>query len=278
MRRTVGPQAKNRWILPVRHDKSNKMPAPLLPPTHHTPAHQLLTDHVALITGASRGIGRATAERLGAVGVKIVLAARSERALRETAATIRNAGGDAVAVPTDVGQAAQLEALVRTALDQYGRIDILVNNAGYGPPRTPVVKSRLSDWSELVQVNLLAAMALTKHVLPPMIERRHGAIVMLGSRAGLAGRAGEAAYAASKFGLRGFTQALFAEVRQYGIKVSYLCPGYVDTGLIPRNKRVDREKLLRVSDVAEAIYHIVTCSPRGCPAEVVLEPQLDPFR
>ncbi len=236
-----------------------------------------LSEQVALITGAGRGIGRAIALRLAQAGAKAVLAARTEQELRETARSIQDAGGEALPVPTDLQQDEQVTTLVETTLARYERIDILVNNAGGGPPRTPIVKSRLSDWESVLRVNLFAAMSLTQQVLPAMIECRHGTIIMLGSTASLSGRAGEAAYAASKFGLRGFTQALFAEARRYGIKVSLLCPGSVDTALIPYNKRLNREKLLSPNDVAEAAYHIVTASPRACPAEVILQPQFEPF-
>ena len=249
-----------------------------MPAREPHPTDRPLTGRVALITGAGRGIGRAIAEKFARAGATLVLAARSGRELDECAAAIRTAGGEALTVPADLGLADQVDALAASTLDRYGRIDILVNNAGYGPPRTPIVKSQSTDWQRLVQVNLLAAMTLTKCALPGMIGRRRGAVVMLGSPAGLAGRAGEAAYAASKFGLRGFTQALFAEVRRYGIKASYLCPGHVDTALLPPNKRLERDTLLRPADVAEAAYHIVTSPPRSCPVEVVLEPQIDPFR
>ena len=206
-----------------------------------------------------------------------MLAARTEQELQATARGIQDNGGEALSVPTDLEQAEQVTTLVEKTLARYEHIDILVNNAGGGPPRTPIVKSRLSDWESVLRLNLFAAMSLTRHVLPAMIERRHGTIIMLGSTASLSGRAGEAAYAASKFGLRGFTQALFEEVRRYGIKVSLLCPGSVDTALIPYNKRLDRDKLLSPTDVAQAAYNIVSSAPRACPAEVILQPQFEPF-
>ena len=237
-----------------------------------------LTDRIALITGAGRGIGRAMALRLAQAGARTVLASRTEHELQETAQVIREGGGEALVVPTDVQYAEQLAALVRSTLAHYDHIDILVNNAGGGPPRTPIVKSRLSDWEQVLQVNLLAAMSLTQRILPSMIKRQQGTIIMVGSTASFTGRAGEAAYAASKFGLRGFTQSLFEEVRRYGIKVSFLCPGYVDTTLIPQNKRIDRGRLLSPDDVAEAAYNIVTSSPRACPAEVILQPQFESFQ
>ena len=206
-----------------------------------------------------------------------MLAARTEQELQDTARSIQDTGGEALSIPTDLEQAEQVTTLVEKTLARYEHIDILVNNAGGGPPRTPIVKSRLTDWESVLRLNLFAAMSLTRHILPAMIERRHGTIIMLGSTASLSGRAGEAAYAASKFGLRGFTQALFEEVRRYGIKVSLLCPGSVDTALIPYNKRLDRDKLLSPTDVAEAAYDIVSSAPRACPAEVILQPQFEPF-
>jgi short-subunit dehydrogenase len=96
--------------------------------------------------------------------------------------------------------------------------------------------------------------------------------------AGLAGKAGEAAYTAAKFGVRGFSQSLFEEVREYGIKVSTICPGYVDTALIPPNRRVNRSKMLSPEDVAEAVYGVAVSSPRSCPFEIILHPQQDPFK
>jgi NADP-dependent 3-hydroxy acid dehydrogenase YdfG len=256
------------WIVPSPHGKSNKMP---------TETH-LLAGRIALITGASRGIGRATAVRLAQAGAVTVLAARTESDLLIVAEAIRSFGMDTLVVPTDVTNDQQLEVLVNTTQDRFGHIDILVNNAGGGPLRTPVVKARLADWQWIIRTNLWATMVLTKQVLPSMIERRSGSIVNLCSLAGLSGKAGEAAYAAAKFGVRGFSQSLFEEVREYGIKVSTLCPGYVDTALIPPNRRVDRSKMLSPDDVAQAVYEVVTASARSCPLEIVLYPQHNPLK
>lgn len=237
-----------------------------------------LTGRIALITGASRGIGQAVALRLAQAGAATVLAARTEQQLHEVAEAVCVSGAEALAVPTDVTSDHQLEALVNAALARFGRIDILVNNAGGGPPRTPVVKARTADWQWTLRTNLWATMMLTKLVLPSMIARQSGAIVNICSLAGLTGKAGEAAYAAAKFGIRGFSQSLFEEVREHGIKVSTICPGYVDTVLIPPNRRVDRDKMLSPADVAEAVYEVAVSSPRCCPAEIVLYPQHDPLK
>jgi NAD(P)-dependent dehydrogenase (short-subunit alcohol dehydrogenase family) len=237
-----------------------------------------LAGRVALITGASRGIGQATALRLARAGAAIVLAARTEPDLSAVAEIIRTLGMEALVVPTDVIDDQQLEALVDATLARFGHIDLLVNNAGGGPPRTPVVKARIMDWEWTLRVNLWATMVLTKLVLPSMIERRSGAIVNICSLASLTGKTGEAVYAAAKFGVRGFSQSLFEEVREYGIKVSTLCPGYVDTALIPPNRRVDRSKMLSPEDVAEAVYGVVVSPARCCPLEIVLQPQHDPLK
>lgn len=237
-----------------------------------------LKSHVALITGASRGIGRAIALRLAQAQVTVVLVARTVSALDVTANEIRIAGGEVVIMPGDVTHDEQVTTLVHRVVAQLGHIDILVNNAGGGPPRTPVVQSRLSDWEWTLRVNLWATMHLTRLIVPDMITRRSGTIINIASLAALSGKGGEAAYAAAKFGVRGFSQSLFEEVREFGVKVCTVCPGYVDTNLIPPNRRVDRNKMLSPQDVAEAVYSAVVASPRSCPTEVILQPQYDPMR
>jgi len=119
-------------------------------------------------------------------------------------------------------------------------------------------------------------MVLVRLVLPDMLAHGYGTIVNIASIAAKRGRAGEAAYAAAKFGLIGFTQSLFAEVRDHGIKVVAICPGLVDTDLIPQNKRVDRAKFLQPSDIADAVFDVLASPVRACPTEIVLEPQYDP--
>jgi 3-oxoacyl-[acyl-carrier protein] reductase len=248
--------------------KATKMPPELHP----------LLGQIAIITGASRGIGRAIALHLAHSGATTVLAARDEQALHEVTRLIHANGGTSLVVPTDVTVDEQLSRLIESTLARYGQIDILVNNAGGGPPRTPIIKARLADWEWTLRVNLWATMVLSKLVLPGMIERQQGAIINICSLAGLTGKAGEAAYAAAKFGVRGFTQSLFDEVHEHGIKVSSIFPGYVDTALIPPNRRVGRTKMLRPEDVAEAVYGVVMSSARSCPVEVILQPQRDPFK
>jgi 3-oxoacyl-[acyl-carrier protein] reductase len=237
-----------------------------------------LSGTVALITGASRGIGRATALRLSQAGATTVLAARTVSDLCAVADLIRTGEHEAMSVPTDVTDDRQLEALVQTVIERFGHIDIVINNAGGGTPRTLVAKANLRDWEWTLRVNLWATMYLSRLVLPGMVERRKGTIVNISSLAGFTGKAGESAYAAAKFGVRGFSQSLFEEVREYGIKVCTICPGYVDTTLIPPNRRIDRTKMISPEDVAQTVYSVVVSSPRSCPTEIVLQPQQEPLR
>jgi len=231
---------------------------------------------VALITGAGRGIGRATALRLARAGCTLALVARTEAELRAVAEEAAAHGGRALALPADITDDRQLESTLRHVATELGTVTILINNAGWAPRRQPVTKAAVAEWDCLLATCLRAPMVLTHLLLPDMLARKHGAIVNVASLAAHHTRAGEAAYAAAKAGLLAFTRGVFAEVRDSGIRVSAVCPGYVDTGFVPANRRVDRGKFLRPEDVAEAIFQVLTCDLRVCPTQVVLEPQFDP--
>ena len=236
-----------------------------------------LRHEVAIVTGAGRGIGRAIAVRLAAAGCRVAAVARTESELNETVEQAVAAGADdMLAVRADVTHDAEMEQAVRMIMERLGRIAILVNNAGFAPPRASVLKTSLADWDLTLDTCLRAPMVLTRLVLPDMLAHGGGAVVNIASVAGKRGRPGEAAYAAAKFGLLGFTQSLYEEVRNCGIKVAAVCPGFVDTDLIPPNKQVDRAKFLQPDDVADAVLQIVTSPIRACPLEIVIEPQFDP--
>jgi len=187
-----------------------------------------LLGEVAIVTGASSGIGAATAIELGRRGASVVLAARREDDLNAHAQTIRGAGGEALAIPTDMADAPQISALVERAMAAFGRVDVLVNNAGAGWLR-PLANSAPDELTDLVAVNLLGAMLLTRGVLPGMLERRHGAIISVGS---LSGRvAMEPLYSATKYGIRGFSLALRRQLAGSGVSVSLVSPGNVNTAM-----------------------------------------------
>jgi short-subunit dehydrogenase len=188
-----------------------------------------LRGSTALVTGASAGIGLVVARRLAQAGANLVLAARRVELLEEAAASLRDRGAQAVAVPTDVARPDALEALVDRAIREFGTIDVLVNNAGveafrrfeHLPPERIV---------ETVTVNLTSAMLLTRLVVPHMLKAGRGHIVNMGSTAGKFGIAFGATYGATKAGLINFTQALRAEYRGRGISASAICPGFTEQG------------------------------------------------
>ena len=188
-----------------------------------------LADRVAIVTGASRGIGRAAARRLAAAGAAVVAAARGDHA-DAVAEEIRGAGGRSIAVGADVTDPGRVDAMVRTALDEYGRVDVLVNNAG-------IVRDQLAlrmspaDWDAVVATNLTAAFNCARAVLRPMIRQRGGRIINVGSVVGRMGNPGQANYAASKAGLEGFSRALAREVASRGITVNVVAPGMIDTDM-----------------------------------------------
>ena len=188
-----------------------------------------LRDRVAIVTGASRGLGRAVAQRLGAAGAAVVAAAREQHA-EATAAEIRRAGGRAVAVSVDVTDPVRIDAMVRTAIDAFGRVDVLVNNAGIARDRL-ALRMTLADWDAVVTTNLTAAFACARAVLRPMLKQRSGRIISVGSVVGQMGNAGQVNYAASKAGLVGFSKALAREVASRGITVNVVAPGMIETDM-----------------------------------------------
>lgn len=237
-----------------------------------------LRDQVALVTGGGRGIGRAIVLKLAESGCAVAALARTETELEETAraAAALRTEHDVLSLPADVTDDRDVEQAVRLIIERLGRITILINNAGFAPARRSVVKTSLGDWDRTLGTCLRAPMVLTRLVLPDMLAHGQGTIVNISSIAGKRGRPGEAAYAAAKFGLLGFTQSLYEEVREHGIKVVAVCPGLVDTDLVPPNRNVDRSKFIQPADVAEVVHQILTTPARICPTEVVIEPQFNP--
>jgi 3-oxoacyl-[acyl-carrier protein] reductase len=184
---------------------------------------------VALITGASRGIGRAIALRLAAAGATVVAAARGTNA-EPTASSIVTAGGRAEAVALDVTDSEAVGQAVAGVLERHGQIDILVNNAGMTRDQL-MLRMKRDDWDAVIATNLTAAFVLTQAVLKPMIKQRSGRIINVSSVVGQAGNAGQANYAASKAGLIGFTKSVALEVASRGITVNAVTPGLIDTDM-----------------------------------------------
>jgi short-subunit dehydrogenase len=184
---------------------------------------------VLLITGASSGIGEATARRFARGGYRVVLSARRMERLTALAEQIAATGGQALPVEADLTQLEDIQALVKATLENYGQIDVLFNNAGFGRLSWLDQLDPINDIQAQIQLNLLGLIQTTRAVLPGMIERRKGHIVNMGSIASLIGTPTYTIYAASKFAVRGFSEALRREVGIYGIPVSVIYPGAVET-------------------------------------------------
>lgn len=236
-----------------------------------------LDGKAALVTGAGRGIGRAIAVRLAQAGCRLVVAARSRDQLRDVQAEIEGGGGTAVLVAADLTRDEEIDRAVEESRRTFGAIDYLVNNAGWGK-RAPVTRARVEDIDQTLRLNLRAPMLLSRALVPAMIEKGGGAVVNIGSVSGKSGEAEGAAYSASKFGLIGFTQSLYEEVREHGIKVAVILPGFVDTPLIPPAKHLDRSKMIQADDVAQAVLYVLASPPTSCPVEITVRPQKSPYR
>ena len=232
---------------------------------------------VAIVTGAGRGIGKAVSVALAKAGCRVVLAARTREQIEAVQKEILSQGGDALALPTDLTVDEDIQRLVEATQTKWGAADILINNAGWGK-RAPVVGASLTDWDQTFRLNLRAPMVLAKALLPNMIAKREGAVINIGSVSGKTGEANGAAYSASKFGLIGFTQSLYEEVREHGIKVAVILPGFVDTPLIPPNRQLDRSKMIQADDIAQTVLFVLTSPATCCPVEITVRPQRTPYR
>ena len=184
---------------------------------------------VALVTGASRGIGRAIARALAARGAAVMAAARESHAA-PVADEIRAAGGQAEAVTLDVTATESIDAAIASTLSRFGRVDVLVNNAGIARDQL-MLRMKREDWDAVIATNLTSAFSCAQAVLKPMVKQRSGRIINITSVVGQAGNAGQANYAASKAGLIGFTKALALEVASRNITVNAVAPGLIETDM-----------------------------------------------
>jgi 3-oxoacyl-[acyl-carrier protein] reductase len=188
-----------------------------------------LTNKTAIVTGASKGIGRAIALAYSRAGANVVVTARTTSALENVATTIREAGAEALVVTADMSRELDIQRIVDETLARFRRIDILVNNAAVIHPRVDLVDMEAELWRNVIDVNLTAVALLTRAVLPTMIEQRSGKIINISSIGGRRGGKGRSAYRATKAALISLTQSVAAEVKTHGIDVNCICPGGVDT-------------------------------------------------
>jgi 3-oxoacyl-[acyl-carrier protein] reductase len=190
-----------------------------------------LQDQVAIVTGASRGIGRAIAIALAAEGAKVVVNyARSSAAADEVVGQITAAGGDAIALQADVSQADQVDALIKATSDKYGQIDVLVNNAGITRD-TLLLRMKPEDWQAVIDLNLTGVFLCTRAVSKLMLKKRKGRIINIASVAGQMGNPGQANYSAAKAGVIGFTKTVAKELAPRGVTVNAVAPGFIATDM-----------------------------------------------
>jgi 3-oxoacyl-[acyl-carrier protein] reductase len=189
-----------------------------------------LSSRVALVTGASQGIGRACALKLAKEGARLAVAARNQEKLNELVAEIMAAGGEAAAFTLDVADEDQVKPTVKAAIAQFGKIDILVNNAGITRDQL-VMRMKRADWDAVLQTNLTSAYLCIQQVIGSMLKQRWGRIINITSVFGQMGQAGQANYAASKAGLIGLTMAIAREVGSRNITCNAVAPGFIETAM-----------------------------------------------
>ena len=235
---------------------------------------QPLASAVALITGSSRGIGKAIARKLASLGASISVCGRDAKAVQSTGRELQTLGTRVHAQTADVTQARDITALVQATEDELGPITILVNNAGIGS-FGPAHDKTEEEWERVLNTNLKSVFLVSKAVVPSLIRQRHGDIINIASLAGRNTFAGGGLYCASKWGLLGLTGCMAEDLRGYGIRVSAICPGSVYTEFSGRGPK-DPSKVLTADDVAHAVAMLALQGPQSFISEVHLRPVTKP--
>lgn len=219
-----------------------------------------LNGKVAIVTGSARGIGKAIALSLAKERMNVVVNSRTQEEIDECVNILNSEGNKSIGVLADISKEEGVEKMVKTTLDNFGRIDVLVNNAGIATVK-PLVETSEEEIHSIIDINLKGAFLCTKAVLPTMMKQRSGVIVNISSGAGKAGFSDLSVYCASKFGMIGLTESLAEEVDEYGIRVIAVCPGAVATrmqeGFDADYYQKNKDMMLQPEDVAERVLHAV---------------------
>ena len=235
---------------------------------------------VAIVTGATRGMGRAISDRLAAAGAKVVLVARGEDGLRQTEAAIRAAGGEAAAFATDVTDRSSVEAMVAAVLERFGRVDLLVNCAFWGPPGS-LTQTDEGFWDRTLDTTLKGPYLCIRAVYPAMRDQGGGTIVNIGSLAGKIGEDNRTAYCAAKWGLEGLTAALQVELHPQGIRVHLISPGATDTSFWSENAPGltddQLERFIPPASIADALMWVLSTPEAVHVPDVPIHNYRNPF-
>ncbi|HUT66762.1 MAG TPA: SDR family oxidoreductase [Spirochaetota bacterium] len=225
-----------------------------------------LKDRVALVTGASRGIGRSISIALASHGARVVLSSRSEKGLQEVKREI----GEAAVIPADLSKKEDIDSLFSSVSEEFGRLDILVNNAGIGY-FGKLADFSIEDFDRIMAVNLRGTYLCCQQAMRLMIPKRKGHIINMSSVVGFKGYQNQSAYTASKHGLMGLTKSLAVEAQEYGIRVSVICPGVVDTdfGKVARPD-LDDSVLIPPEDIANTVLYLLSLSDRSMVDEIYI--------
>ena len=234
-----------------------------------------LTGQVAVVTGAGRGIGEAIAAQLATLGATTILCGRNRKNLENAANGITSKGGRAAVAECDVAELSSVETLAAYVRKSFGRTDVLVNNAGVGAFAAPLHQMPPDEWERVLNTNLRGVYYCIRSFADMMIRARRGHIINISSLAGKNALPNGAAYAASKWALNGLSCSVAEELRGYGIRVSVVCPGSVDTELSPHTGK-DPSKMLQPADVAHVVAMLVTQAPQSFASEVLLRPTQKP--
>jgi acetoacetyl-CoA reductase len=225
-----------------------------------------LKEAVVVVTGASRGLGKAIAEEVAGGGAKVVVNySRSKEPAEEVVDQISESGGEAIAIQADVSDAEQAQKLIDQSLERFNRVDVLINNAGINIDRT-LRKLSVEDWDKVIQVDLNSAFYTVHAVLPHMTDQGGGKIINMSSFVGEAGNIGQANYSAAKAGLLGFTKTAAQELARFGITVNAICPGFIETDMVANipeeaqqklRKQVPLGRFGKPEEVARAVRYLI---------------------
>lgn len=245
----------------------------------------MTSKQTVIITGASRGIGRGIAISLANIGrYKLCLLSRNKNGLLETKRMIEKVNKNVMVkcVECDLSNLKQLKATILDICENYGPVGVLINNAGAGGSGN-AFKANLKHWDFMLDVNLRSLIHITAICLPYLQKVKNAAIINIGSTSStIAGVTPDSSiYVATKFGVLGFSEAIFKDAREYGIKVSCIMPAFVDTEMVRNiysNQQLDFDKMIKISDIAKGVEFILNCSNSACPTQIVIKEQKNPIK